>query len=55
MEGVDTVAGAVMSRGRKVPEAGDKVEFDNATAEVLKISHDHAEKIRIVISDDSES
>ena len=55
MEGVDTVAGAVMSRGRKVPEAGDKVEFDNATAEVLEISHDHAEKIRIVISDDSES
>ncbi len=55
MEGVDTVAGAVMSRGRKVPEAGDKVEFDNATAEVLEISHDLAEKIRIVISDDSES
>ncbi len=55
MEGVDTVAGAVMSRGRKVPEAGDKVEFDNAIAEVLEISHDHAEKIRIVILDDSES
>ena len=52
VEGVDTVAGAVLSRGEKVPEPGDKVEFDKAIAEVLQVSNDRAVQIRIVISDD---
>ncbi|MDA7918385.1 hemolysin family protein [Mariniblastus sp.] len=55
IEGVDTMSGAVMERGEKVPEVGDKVEFDGAVAEVIEVSHDHAEQIRITLLNDSNS
>jgi len=55
IEGVDTIAGAVMERGEKVPEVGEKVEFDGAVAEVVEVSHDHAEQIRITLLNDSSS
>ena len=54
-EGIDTVAGIIMDKGGKVPEVGDKVEFDKAIAEVIEVSHDHADKIRFVLKDDSGS
>ena len=46
-EDVDTVAGVLMSRAQKLPEVGDRVEFDEATAEILEVRGDHAEVIRI--------
>jgi CBS domain containing-hemolysin-like protein len=46
---VDTLAGVLMSRLGKIPEKGDSVEFDGATAEVLAVKHDHAEKVRFTI------
>ena len=42
---VDTVAGVLMTRSNKIPEVGDIVEFDGATAEIIKVKHDHAERI----------
>lgn len=48
---VDTVAGVLMSRSGKVPERGDLVEFDGATAEVIEVRHDHAEKILFKLDD----
>ena len=42
---VDTVAGVLMNRSNKVPEVGDIVEFPGATAEVVVVKHDHAERI----------
>ena len=47
----DTVAGVVMSRSGKVPEVGDKVEFDGAIAEVLEVKNDHAQRIRFQLVD----
>lgn len=55
IEGFDTIAGAVMDRGEKVPEVGDKVKFVKAVAEVIAVNHDHAEQIRIILLDDSDS
>lgn len=46
-EDVDTVAGVLMTRAQKLPEVGDKIEFDDATAEILEVKDDHAELIRI--------
>jgi len=51
-EDVDTLAGVLMSRAQKLPEAGDTIEFDQATAEILEVKGDHAELIRIVITDE---
>ena len=45
---VDTLAGVLMSRAQKLPKAGDKIEFDEATAEILEVKGDHAKRIRIV-------
>ena len=42
---VDTVAGVLMNRSNKVPEVGDVVQFEGATAEVVLVKHDHAERI----------
>ena len=53
-EDVDTLAGVIMSRAQKLPEAGDKIDFDEATAEILEVKGDHAELIRIVRSADAE-
>ncbi len=47
----DTVAGVLMTRLAKIPEAGDKFEFEGATAHVLSVSNDRAEKIRFVLAD----
>jgi CBS domain containing-hemolysin-like protein len=47
-EDVDTVAGVLMSRAQKLPEVGDKIKFGDATAEILEVKGDHAERIRIV-------
>ncbi len=44
-EDVDTVAGVLMSRSGKIPEEGDVVRFEGATAEVKEVKHDHAERI----------
>lgn len=54
-EDVDTLAGVLMSRAQKLPEVGDKIEFDEATAEILEVKGDHAAMIRIVTnsSDDA--
>ena len=43
---VDTVAGVLMSRSGKIPEKGDIVDFEGATAEILEVKNDHAEVIR---------
>lgn len=45
----DTVAGVMMSRLRKIPEAGDKIQFDGATAVVLAVRNDRVEKIRFSV------
>jgi Mg2+/Co2+ transporter CorB len=50
-EDVDTVAGVLMSRAQKLPEVGDRIEFGDATAEILEVKGDHAELIRIVTHD----
>ena len=51
---VDTVAGVLMSQSGKVPEIGDIVNFDGATAEVVSVKHDHAEKILFRLEANSE-
>lgn len=49
---VDTVAGVIMSRSGKMPEVGDKpVEFEGATAEIVEVRNDHAEKIKFTLHD----
>ena len=47
---VDTVAGVLMTRSGKVPEKGDRVEFDGAVAVVLEVKNDHAERIRFTLT-----
>lgn len=51
---VDTVAGVLMSVSGKMPEEGDRVQFDGALAEILKVKNDHAEKIRFTLEEESE-
>lgn len=53
-EGIDTVAGIIMDKCEKVPEVGDKVVFNKTTAEVMAVSHDHADKIRFVLDKGSD-
>lgn len=48
-EDVDTVAGVLMSRSGKIPEKGDRVEFEGVMAEILEVKHDHAERIRFIL------
>lgn len=43
---VDTVAGVLMARSGKMPEKGDRVNFEGATAVIHEVKNDHAEKIR---------
>ena len=45
-EDVDTLAGVLMSRSGKLPEVGDIVEFEEATAEILSVDRDHAASVR---------
>ncbi|MFT7631022.1 MAG: CBS domain containing-hemolysin-like protein [Mariniblastus sp.] len=47
---VDTVAGVIMTRSGKVPEEGDRVEFKGATAVVLEVKNNHAERIRFSLT-----
>ncbi len=46
---VDTVAGVLMTRSGKIPEEGDRIEFEGVTAVVLEVRNDHAERIRFSI------
>jgi CBS domain containing-hemolysin-like protein len=46
----DTLAGVLMSRSGKLPEEGDRVEFEGAVAEIVEVRNDHAEKIRIKLT-----
>ncbi len=48
---VDTVAGVLMSRAQKLPEVGDTIGFQGATAEILEVKGDHAELIRILTAE----
>jgi CBS domain containing-hemolysin-like protein len=50
-EDVDTLAGVLMSRAQKLPEAGDKIEFGEATAEILEVKGDHAEVVRFTTNE----
>ncbi len=45
----DTVAGVLMSRSGKMPEEGDRIVFDGATAEIIVVQNDHAERIRFTL------
>ena len=48
---VDTVAGVLMTRSNKIPEVGDVVKFEGATAEIVTVKHDHAERILFRLED----
>lgn len=48
-EDVDTLAGVLMSRSGKLPEVGDKIEFEEAFAEILEVDRDHATQVRFTI------
>ncbi len=50
-EDVDTASGVLMSRAQKMLAAGDRVEFDDAVADILEIRDDRAYKIRFRISE----
>ena len=54
-EDVDTVAGILMSVSGKMPEEGDRIQFDGAVAEILEVKNDHAEKIRFTLEDQAAS
>ena len=54
-EDVDTLAGVLMSRSGKLPEVGDKVEFDEAIAEIVSVDRDHAATVRFKLRSESES
>lgn len=49
---VDTVAGVLMARSGKLPEVGDTVEFEGASAEILEVKSDHAESICFSLTGD---
>ncbi len=53
-EDVDTAAGVIMTHAGKIPTVGDRVEFEDAIAEVLEVDHDHAKTIRFVTKPDAE-
>ena len=52
-EDVDTVAGVLMSKSGKMPEEGDRIQFDGALAEILVVKNDHAEKIRFTLEENA--
>ena len=52
---VDTVAGVLMARSGKMPEVGDTVEFEGATAEILEVKNDHAESISFSLTEQEEA
>ncbi len=47
----DTVAGVLMTRLGKIPESGDKFEFEGAVAHVVSVNNDRVEKIRFVVDE----
>jgi CBS domain containing-hemolysin-like protein len=49
-EDVDTVSGVLMTRAQKLPEAGDRIEFDGAVAEILEVKSDRAKRIRFTLT-----
>jgi CBS domain containing-hemolysin-like protein len=50
-EDVDTVAGVLIERAQKLPEPGDRINFDGAMAEILEVRDDRAVKIRFTLSE----
>jgi len=48
-EDVDTAAGVLMLRSGKLPEVGDRIEFDGTVAEILEVEKDHATTIRFTV------
>jgi CBS domain containing-hemolysin-like protein len=46
---VDTFSGLLMSRHGEILEAGDRIELDNAVAEVLDVKGARAERIRVTL------
>ncbi len=51
-EDADTVAGVLMARSGKMPETGDRIQFDGASAEILEVKKDHAERIRFSLNEE---
>lgn len=47
----DTLAGVLMARSGKMPERGDVVAFEGATAEVVEVKNDHAERVRFRLNE----
>ncbi len=47
--GVETMAGLVTAQLGRIPETGDRVELEGATAEVLEMRHSRATRIRVLI------
>ncbi|MEZ6062712.1 MAG: hemolysin family protein [Planctomycetaceae bacterium] len=50
-EDVDTFSGYLMARAGQIPEAGAKIEFHGATAEILEVRHARAERVRVTLPD----
>lgn len=48
-EDVDTLAGVLMSRSGKLPEVGDKIDFEVAIAEIVEVDRDHAASVRFTL------
>ncbi len=47
----DTFSGLLMTREGEILEAGDRIELDGATAEVLEVKHARAIRVRVTLSD----
>jgi CBS domain containing-hemolysin-like protein len=52
---VDTVAGVLMTQSGKIPEVGDRVQFEGALAEIVEVKNDHAERILFSLTDQLET
>jgi len=54
-ENVDTFSGLLMERLGRIPEPGDRVEWDDMVAEVLEVRRSRAEKIRVSLNKSTET
>ena len=46
---VDTLSGLLTAHSGEIPAAGDEIQLEGATAEVLEVKHARAEKVRVTI------
>ena len=53
-ENVDTFSGLLMTKLGDIPQPGDRVELDGATAEVLEVRGARATLVRVTVHDDSD-